>query len=209
MQPERPIRLDIWSDYVCPFSYLELPELNRLIQDYGAQLHVVWRAFELRPLSAAGLDPMRDAVRACWEQKVYPMARERGVSIRMPQLHPRTRKAHETAAFARAHGSFEAMHRSIFRAYFEQGLDIAQPAVLLQLASALGLDAAALAKALENNSYAYEVSEDQDLAWELELSGVPAILLRQQGEPWSAAHAVQGAVKADAIRAAIRELTIA
>lgn len=207
MLPELPVRLDIWSDYVCPFSYLELPELNRLIQDYGPRLHVVWRAFELRPLRAAGPDPMRESVRACWEQKVYPMARERGVSIRMPVLHPHTRKAHEAAAFARSQGAFEAMHRSIFRAYFEQGLDIAQPSVLKQLATSIGLDAAALEHALENNSYAYEVSEDQDLAWELELSGVPAILLRQQGEPWSVAHAVQGAVKADAIRAAIRDLS--
>lgn len=208
MVPE-PIRLDIWSDYVCPFSYLELPELKRLIQDSGPALHVVWRAFELRPLSAVGLDPMRDSVRSCWEQRVYPMARERGMSIRMPVLHPRTRKAHEAAAFARAHGAFDAMHHAIFRAYFEQGLDIAQPAVLMQLATSIGLDAGALSLALDNNGFAYEVSEDQDLAWELELTGVPAILLRQHGEPWSAAHAVQGAVKADAIRAAIKDLTAA
>lgn len=30
-----PIRIDVWSDYVCPFCYLELPALQRLRQAFG------------------------------------------------------------------------------------------------------------------------------------------------------------------------------
>src|SRR3569623_1511568 len=43
------LRIDIWSDYVCPFCYLELPVIDHLQQPYGTTLEVRWRAFELRP----------------------------------------------------------------------------------------------------------------------------------------------------------------
>ncbi len=34
------IQLHVWSDYVCPFCYLELPELERLRSETGSHLHI-------------------------------------------------------------------------------------------------------------------------------------------------------------------------
>src|SRR5438128_1468188 len=56
MDTHTPIRIDVWSDYVCPFCYLELPALQRLQQQFGDQVKVVWRAFELRPDPKPTLD---------------------------------------------------------------------------------------------------------------------------------------------------------
>ncbi|MDQ6735215.1 MAG: DsbA family protein, partial [Nitrospirota bacterium] len=32
---DRSVRITVWSDYVCPFCYLEEPVLNRIRREYG------------------------------------------------------------------------------------------------------------------------------------------------------------------------------
>ena len=49
MAEDTKVQLHVWSDYVCPFCYLEVPELERLRSEMGDRLHIEWRAFELRP----------------------------------------------------------------------------------------------------------------------------------------------------------------
>jgi predicted DsbA family dithiol-disulfide isomerase len=49
--------------------------------------------------------------------------------MNIPPAQTRTRRAHETAAFARANGRFAPVDRALFRAFFEQGLDINDPDV--------------------------------------------------------------------------------
>ena len=46
------VRIDVWSDYVCPFCYLAEPTLKRIEQEFGSKVQVAWRAFELRRTSA-------------------------------------------------------------------------------------------------------------------------------------------------------------
>jgi predicted DsbA family dithiol-disulfide isomerase len=55
--PVLPVRLLVWSDYVCPFSYLELPVLDEIERVFGDWVQVEWRAFELRPEPVPTLDP--------------------------------------------------------------------------------------------------------------------------------------------------------
>ena len=43
------VQIDVWSDYVCPFCYLEEPVLERIAEGYGERVRIDWRPFELRP----------------------------------------------------------------------------------------------------------------------------------------------------------------
>lgn len=106
------IQITVWSDYVCPFCYLEEPVLTRIRQDYGETVDLQWRAFELRPAPAPTLDPNGEYLRTVWDQAVYPMARQRGMTLRLPPVQPRSRRAFELAEFARANGRFDDVHRA-------------------------------------------------------------------------------------------------
>jgi predicted DsbA family dithiol-disulfide isomerase len=55
----------IGSDYVCPFCYLELPELARLARERET-VGVVWCAFELRPEPEPTLDPDEAYLHRVW-----------------------------------------------------------------------------------------------------------------------------------------------
>lgn len=201
------LRVDVWSDYVCPFCYLELPLLQRLHDSFPGTVDVRWRAFELRPEPNPTLDPAGEYLRTTWERSVYPMARERGMTLRLPPVQPRSRKAFEAAAFAAEHGLFDAMHQALFQAFFEEGRDIGQLDVLTTIGTAAGLPPEPLRAALEDGRYQEAVLADQALAHRLGVTGVPISVLRIGEAPWEEALALQGAVPYAHFEAAVKQLT--
>lgn len=200
------LRIDVWSDYVCPFCYLELPALQRLQQRFGAQLTVVWRAFELRPDPKPTLDPDGDYLHDTWNRAVYPMAEQRGMLLRLPPVQPRSRLALEAAAFAESHGRFAAMHEGLFRGFFAQGRDIGDLEVLCAIGQDAGLDAGALRQALQEGRHTAGVLDDERLAQALGVSGVPILFLRRADAPWEQALPLRGAVPYDTLELAVRQL---
>ena len=194
MSQDNRIALDIWSDYVCPFCYLELPAVNRLQQAFGPQLEVRWHAFELRPDPLPTLDPDGEYLHTVWNRSVHPMARRLGMRIQLPPVQPRSRKAFEAVAFARDAGRFDAMHLALFRGFFEQGRDIGDSAELLRLGQESGLDGAALQAALDDGRYAQQVLQDERRAQALGITGVPLMLVRRADAPLETAVPLQGAV---------------
>jgi predicted DsbA family dithiol-disulfide isomerase len=201
-----PLRIDIWSDYVCPFCYLQMPALKQLQDELGPALQIVWRAFELRPDPKPTLDPAGEYLRTTWERSVYPMARERGMDLKLPPVQPRSRKAMEAVAYANSQGKGDEMHHAVFRAFFEEGRDIGETDVLLDIGESVGLQTDALRRALDENTFAAQVSEDQKLASDFGITGVPIMVLRKEGAPWQEGLALQGAVPYESMRAAVGQV---
>jgi predicted DsbA family dithiol-disulfide isomerase len=177
MQKHDTVRIVVWSDYVCPFCYLEYPVLDRVKSELGEQVEIDWRAFELRPEPTPTLDPNGEYLHRVWNQSVYPMAQERGITLRLPPVQPYSRKAHEAAEFARQEGKLEEMNRALFKAFFEDGRDLASLDVLLDVGQSVGLDTKALRDALESGRYTQKVTEDERIAQEIGISGVPALVI--------------------------------
>jgi predicted DsbA family dithiol-disulfide isomerase len=206
MATETTVRIDVWSDYVCPFCYLELPVLQKLQKAFGDRVHVAWRAFELRPDPHPTLDPAGEYLRTTWEKSVYPMAKERGMTLRLPPVQPRSRKAFEAAIFAAGHDRFDAMHQALFKAFFEDGRDIGDAAVLRKIADSTGLPGTALHEALNDGLHEAQVLLDQALAHRLGVSGVPIAVLRQGEAAWEDAIALQGAVPYAHLEAVVSQI---
>jgi predicted DsbA family dithiol-disulfide isomerase len=199
------LRVDVWSDYVCPFCYLELPAIQRLQKEFGEQVVVVWRSFELRPAPKPTLAPDGDYLHTTWDRSVYPLAEKRGMILKLPPVQPRSRKALEAAAFADSHGRFNAMHEALFRAFFEQGRDIGDLDTLCEIGREAGLDAQALRQALGDGRHTAEVEGDERLALQLGVSGVPVMFLRLANAPWEQALPLRGAVPYEVMEMAVRE----
>lgn len=208
MNTDGPFKIDVWSDYVCPFCYLQLSVFDQLKETYGQRVEFNWHAFELRPEPFTQLDPNADYLRAAWSRSVLPLADKRHVVMKMPTVQPRSRKVLEAAAFARSAGCFDAFNRQAFRAFFEEGQDIGQTPTLIQLAGTTGLDSTELERALSDSLYAEQVSADQQLAERLGLRAVPVLLLRQAEQPLEQAKVFNGTLPFERLRQEIEKLSL-
>lgn len=197
-QSDTPVRLDVWSDYVCPFCYLELPILERLHARLGSALDIHWRAFELRPVPARPLAPVSEPPRPAWARAVYPLAEQRGLTMKPPPVQPKSRLALEAAEFAKDAGSFSPFHESLFRAFFADGRDIGDLRVLGALAEDVGMDRESMTRALEAGRYTTRVLADEEEAQRLGIRGVPAMRLAGNGP----VVLLNGAQPEEAVRAA-------
>jgi predicted DsbA family dithiol-disulfide isomerase len=145
------------------------------------------------------LDPDGEYLHTTWNRSVYPMARERGMTLRLPPVQPRSRRAFEAVCHARAQGRFDAMHLALFRGFFEDGRDIGDIETLLVLGESAGLARKDLREALEEGRHTQEVIEDEMHATALGIGGVPLGLVRKAGQPLAASIPLQGAVPYEAL----------
>jgi len=139
-------------------------------------VHVIWRAFELRPDPVPTLDPGGEYLQRAWAGSVYPLAERLGVTMKLPPLQPRSRRAHEAAYWVRTQGRFDDYHAEVFRAFFERGEDIGSVDVLVRLAEEIGLAGEPLRDALQQRAFEPAVLQDERDAHDMGLSGVPAFV---------------------------------
>lgn len=200
------VQIDVWSDFVCPFCYLAEPALDQLASAKVGEITINWRAFELRPDPVPTLDPQGDYLRQVWAESVYPMAQQRGVTLNLPPVQPRSRLAHEAAAYGGTFGKKSKITHAIFRAFFEHGIDIGRLEELSTIAAGLGLARADFAAALTSGRHRKQVLADEALAQSFGLSGVPAMVVRLAGAPWEQAVLVSGAQPVEVLRNAVAQV---
>jgi len=131
------------------------------------------------------------------------MAKDRGMTLRLPPVQPRSRPAHEAAQLAALAGLFGEMNTALFKAFFEDGRDIGQPAVLLEIGTGIGLSGAELRKTLEDHRHEPQVLADERLALEFGISGIPALLIHRENESLDRAIAISGAQSYESVRSAV------
>lgn len=161
-------------DYVCPYSYVAESLLARLEAETGVR--VDRRPFELRPAPTPLVAPDDAELRRVWRETIEPLAASHGVEIRRPPVQPRTRKAHEAAAYARGRDRFRAMHAALYRALFVEGRDIGRIDVLLDIGEQVGLERSGLKVALDIDLHSPDVAAAQAALAEAGVEGTPAFL---------------------------------
>ncbi len=164
-----------YFDFVDPLSYLTEIELRALGPSVANGVERV--GFELVPPPAplTGLDDPRWAAR--WAE-ARPIAAAAGVRLEPPRLVPWTRKAHELHLHAHEHGRAADVRLAIFSAYFERGDDIGRVDRLVEIAAALGLDAAVARTVLGVDRHEPEVVAARGAAAAAGVVDVPTISLR-------------------------------
>jgi predicted DsbA family dithiol-disulfide isomerase len=200
MAAGKPLMIEIWSDYICPFCYVELPVVQEIRNEFKDRVAIHWRAFELRPEPTPMFDLSSDYIQRGWQLSILPMAGERNLGkIQFPKFTPRSRKAHEAAKFAESKFMLHEFNDAVFRAHFEFGYDIENEAVLLDIAMATGLDKAELQQALENKTYLQEVLDDEARAAKIGINAVPSFVIHGNDQ----AILVSGAQPFSVVREAI------
>jgi predicted DsbA family dithiol-disulfide isomerase len=171
-------RLEAFLDFTCPYSRLTFAALRVVGEEAGVEVAI--RPYELYPEPAALRDPEEP-----WEWR--EAAAERIAELRLtfgapPAQRPRTRKAHEAAAFAEAAGRGVEFREAVFHAYWAEGRDVGRLDVLVELGESVELDPFALRVALDIDRHEEEVEGARREAEELGIAGTPVLVLRDGRE---------------------------
>jgi predicted DsbA family dithiol-disulfide isomerase len=139
-----PIRLDVFSDYLCPWCYNAAVRLSEIEHAYGDRVRVHWRAFPIIP----DQQPGRRATQKTRDGRVRVGAEEPRALFVPPELETELPSSSVPALTAakcaqqQGDAAFERFHRGLFVAHFRDNLDISRPGVLWALGRECGLDMA-------------------------------------------------------------------
>lgn len=189
------MRIDIWSDMVCPWCYLGHRRFELALDELRAEgkddFDVRWHAFELDPTAPAEPGDLRAVI----EKKYGPGAFD-GMTGRLTALgeaegldyrfdlarRVNTFDAHRLTAWAATDGpqAQDTMLRRLFRAYFTEGATLSDHEVLAALAADVGRDGESALAMLAGDDFADDVRADEAMAQDLGVGGVPAFVLDRQ-----------------------------
>jgi len=203
--------IDIVSDVICPWCYVGQKRLDKaLALRPDLDVTLTWRPFQLAPeippegvdrrayLKAkfgenAGRGPMMDALRQS--------GRDEGIDFQFDRIvkTPNTLNAHRLIFWAGALGAQDAIVRALFAAYFEEGRDIGDPAVLTDLAVTCGMDRERVSALLASDSDMDRMQHDLAMAHKLGIGGVPTFVIERR-------FMIQGAQDAEQLAAAFDQI---
>ena len=165
--------LRYFFDVVCPYSYIMGFEVE-VAEDEGLA-EIEWLPFELRPAPAPLPEPRGEYIRGHWRGQVYRLADEHGVEIHVPRHQPRSTVALTLHAYAVEEGRGRPFRNAAHRAFFVDGLDISDDAVLREAAHEAGLDADAAMEAAWDPDRLVALRSTRDEALRLGIHGVPTV----------------------------------
>ncbi len=173
-----PIRLHVYSDYLCPWCHLAAHRLRQLEREWGAELELEWRSFLLRPRPEAGRD-LEEFMRYT-QSWLRPASEPDAPRFRVwetsegPPSHSVPAQLVAKAAARLGREAFERMHERLLRAYFEENRDISRLPVLRALWDELALPADAF-DGCADPVLLRETAEQHDEALGVGITGVPAV----------------------------------
>ena len=183
------MQIDVVSDTVCPWCFVGKRRLEEALkQRPDIEFDVRWRPYQLDPLvPREGVDRkeymrakfgdgprnsgMGDALRAIGTEVGIPFAFEK------QQRRPNTIDSHRLVRWAGSVDLQEPVVEALFRAYFIDGRDVGDRAVLTEIAAACGMDSELVADLLESDADIDLVERESILAGEMGIQGVPAFII--------------------------------
>ena len=185
------IRLDIFSDPVCPWCYIGKANLDRALEAHADHpFRIEWHPFQLNPdMPAEGVDKHDYLAAKFGEDRLVQMhlrlkeaSRAAGAEIDpdTPRRMPNTLDAHRLIHWAGLEGRQTAAVSAIMRAYWREGRDISNAGVLADIAAAAGMDRAVTARLLASDADADDIRARDADARAKGVSAVPTFLIAQQ-----------------------------
>jgi predicted DsbA family dithiol-disulfide isomerase len=191
-----PLKVEIWSDVVCPWCHVGLARFEEAVRRLGwdeADLEVVYRPFELDPtVPPGGVDLV-----AYLQRKFGPSATVRSIEGRVGEAgeevgirfewtgvrRVNTFDAHRLVEWALATAGPRVqvqLERRLMRAYFEEVGDVASHASLADHAAEVGLDRDDALAVLASDRFSEEVRASEQEARELDIHAVPTFVIERR-----------------------------
>lgn len=207
------MRIDVWSDVVCPWCYLGKRRLEVALEglDFADEVEVRWRAFQLDPSATSEPKDLAAAIDRKYGPgafrgmigRLVPLGAEVGIDYRF-DLAQRVTSLPALALVAwieetEGPEAADRLHDRLFRAYFTEGANIADPANLVDWAVEVGADRELAGEAVATGTGLAAVAADLEGAADRQVTGVPAFVIDD-------AFMIPGAQDVETIRALLTRM---
>ena len=210
------LKIDFVSDVVCPWCAVGLHALERAAERLQGEVALEWhfQPFELNPgMGPEGQDleeHLREKYGSSAEQLAQTRAllTERGAQVGFTfNLDKRTRTWNTFDAHRLLHwvgeegapGQQRALKHALLSAYFTEGRNPSDHAVLLEIAAALGLDVERTRAILAGDAYADAVRDREAYYQDQGIRSVPSVVVNER-------HLISGGQPVEVFERALRQI---
>jgi predicted DsbA family dithiol-disulfide isomerase len=205
------IKIDFVSDVVCPWCAIGLKSLEqaltRLDGQIKAEMH--FQPFELNPDMPAGGQDTGTYLQEKYGASVEQLAnsreaiRQRGAALGF-EFGPRERiyntfDAHRLLHWAGLEGRQAELKHALLTAYFTDGEDVGDHAVLVRLAGEAGLSNVRAREILASSEYAEAVRGLERFYLSNGINGVPAVIINNR-------HLISGGQPVEVFERALKQI---
>jgi predicted DsbA family dithiol-disulfide isomerase len=183
------MQIDVISDTVCPWCFIGKRRLMRAMAlRPNIAFNIKWRPYRLDPTIPAGGMDRQAYMRAKFgddPMKIVEMHKliaaegiKDGIEFDFAAIRrrPDTLDSHRLIRWAAANGVQDDVVERLFIAYFENGEDIGDIRVLADIADLCGMDGVEVAEMLEGDTDRAMVEREDQIAHEMGVTGVPAMI---------------------------------
>jgi predicted DsbA family dithiol-disulfide isomerase len=186
------IYVDIVSDTICPWCYIGKRRFERALDLSGRNdVAISWRPFQLNPDMPSEGMARDDSVRAKFGggerprqiyQAIAESGREAGIEFQFAKINrtPNTVLSHRLIYWSAKQERQDEVVASLFKGYFEDGLDLGDLDVLVACAQRAGLDRGAVRSFLLSDEGRQEVVASDVYARRLGINGVPCFIVNRK-----------------------------
>lgn len=207
------MKIEVWSDFACPFCYIGIERLFRVLGDlpFREQVYVCFKSFELDPNAPdvpektlyemlAKKFQISIAEAKQMNERIGAMGQEIGLQLNFDRIqYTNTSEAHRLMKYAEKFDKDYLLARKLFKAYFTDGKNICQYETLLDLSEQLDLNRSEVEQFLETCKFQKRVREDQELARELGIQSVPFFVFNEK-------YALSGAQEEEVFKEALHKV---
>jgi predicted DsbA family dithiol-disulfide isomerase len=205
------MRVDIWSDVVCPWCYVGKARFERALSDFSHrdEVEVLFRAFELDPdypererETAVSMLSRKygigEAQAGAADARVAGLAAAEGLGYDSGRPVGNTFDIHRVIHLGREKGVQQELITAVNEAYFAHARRVFDRDVITEVAAGAGLDASAVREVLDGDAFADAVRQDELEARQLGISAVPFFV-------FDMALGVSGAQPAETLTSALNQ----
>jgi predicted DsbA family dithiol-disulfide isomerase len=188
------LKIDVWSDVVCPFCYLGKHKLEHALKKLGLadQADVEWHSFQLDNTFPKGTSVLATEHLAqrkgislasieTAQQRLTDQGKAYGIDFQFDQaLNFNTLDVHRLLHWSKSFQKADVLKTALFKAHFTDGLDLSKSETLKQIVIGVGLDGEATFSIINSQHYSAEVQQDMDTAQQIGIRGVPFFVFNKK-----------------------------
>ena len=185
------MRVEIWSDVVCPWCYIGKGRFEKALArfDHSDEVEVVWRSFQLHPEHPKGVrEPLEESLAAkiggtveqvrVMNDHVKTLAAAEGLYYDFESYTlVNTFDAHRLTHLSKAHGLGAELHERFLRAQLIEGEVLDDADTLVRLSAEIGVPEDDARRVLEDDDYTADVNEEIRELRALGGNGVPFFVI--------------------------------